>query len=145
MKSTKDTISVQKHGVTFGISKGGNIGISIIDEKTKKQMNFQLDDIEKEEIFEWAGRSTEERERLIQLINSGTDRNEELRVNILELSKSVEEFIESVEKLKADLDRAHKAYHSNDLINFASSFEIVMMNMLNTLNHIPKLKLQFDI
>ena len=86
----KDSISIENHGVTLGISKGINTGVTITS--NGKMMNAQLEAHQCAEIAEFLNIYPKEIKRLKRINLGLVDRNEELRGYIISLIQNIEAF-----------------------------------------------------
>jgi uncharacterized membrane protein YccC len=100
----KDSISIENHGVTLGISKGINTGVTITS--NGKMMNAQLEAHQCAEIAEFLNIYPKEIKRLKRIINSQADRNEELRTGLKESVEHSSRLVEVCEKILESFDKA---------------------------------------
>ena len=94
----KDSLEITNHGVTLGFSRGSNIGV--IMTAGKKIMNAQIEYNQVEELIGFLDRSSIERERMKNVINATSDRNEFLRGLLKELHDEVNEMLEIYDAMR---------------------------------------------
>lgn len=99
----KDSLTIENHGVTLGLSNGINLGVTITD-SDGKMMNAQIEYDQLEEIEEFLEYRSKESEKRKRIINDLSDRNEELRNLLKSSSESNEALISACESIMERYD-----------------------------------------